>query len=63
MINLNLITVGSKWFGSTRDQVFVVTGLIDKDEDMWVTYTNSNNHFSCRLDAFKQRFTEIQNEN
>jgi hypothetical protein len=63
MTNLNLITIGSRWFSGTRDKVFVVSGLFEKDEEMWVSYTNANNSYSCLINAFTQRFTEITNEN
>ena len=63
MINLTLVKIGSKWFSGTRDRVFVVSDLYEKDEDMWVTYTNEDKTYSCLVGAFTQRFTEIHNEN
>ena len=63
MIKLKLIETGSKWFSRTRDKIFVVTNLYEKDENMWVTYTNADKEYSCLIEAFTQRFTEIQNEN
>jgi hypothetical protein len=63
MISLNLITIGSRWFSGTRDRIFVVTNLYEKDEDMWVSYANGDRTYSCLIEAFTQRFIEITNEN
>ena len=63
MIKLKLIEIGSKWFSGTRDKIFVVADIYEKDEDMWVTYKNADQTYSCLIEAFTKKFTEIQNEN
>jgi hypothetical protein len=63
MIKLKLIETGSKWFSVTRDKIFIVTDLYEKDENMWVSYANGDRTYSCLIEAFTQKFTEIKNEN
>lgn len=63
MINLNLITIGSRWFSGNRDKIFIVTDLYEKNENIWVSYTNEDKTYSCLIEAFTQKFREITNEN
>jgi hypothetical protein len=63
MIKLKLVEIGSKWFSGARDKIFIVTDLYEKDENMWISYANEDKTYSCLIEAFTQRFIEIQNEN
>lgn len=56
------IKVGSKW--SAIDRVFIVTGLQQEDNNQWVFYKNvqTGDEFSCLVEAFTNRFSQILNE-
>lgn len=45
----------------STDKQFVITGLPIMYEDQWVEYTDSQNKkdYYCRLDAFLERFTLV----
>lgn len=58
---MKLVTVGSQWWagGETR---FVVSKIVEEGENTWVHYYNDYNHdqkYSCYLEAFLGRFTEL----
>jgi len=65
MNKLQLVKINSKWSGSTREQVFVVSNILEKNESIWVEYYNRNTKqtYNCLLEAFTLRFNEIINEN
>jgi hypothetical protein len=57
------VRVGSRW--KTVDKTFIVTGIIEKEKDLWVYYKNAQTlqEYNCREEAFVGRFSEIVNEN
>lgn len=57
-----MITVGSKW--SAIDCEFLVTGLLERDDGLWVYYKNVKTGFeyNCLVEAFLNRFKEVTNE-
>ena len=56
----------TKKFADCKGNIFVVNEvgqrLGSNDNDLWVSYTreNTNESYSCRLEAFSERFTEVQ---
>jgi hypothetical protein len=60
---MNQVRVGSKW--KTIDKTFIVTGVLEKDNDLWIYYKNSQTlqEYNCRQEAFVGRFSQIVNEN
>jgi hypothetical protein len=55
--------VGSKWRGGHR-QVFVVIEVVDVKDHTWVHYRERDTpkEYSCFLESFYSRFTELTNE-
>ena len=41
---------------------FVIEKVLEDSQGTWVHYQNSNKQYSCLLEAFLLRFTEIANE-
>lgn len=53
---------GSKWSGSNSREEFTVLAVWNPNEehDPWIRYRNQDDkEFTCRLDAFLNRFTSI----
>ena len=57
------VRVGSKW--KTIDRTFIVTGIVERDDHIWVYYKNEDTRqeYSCYEESFVHRFTEILNDN
>jgi hypothetical protein len=57
------VRIGSKW--KTVDRTFIVTGVLEKEQDLWVYYKNIKTlqEYNCRQEAFVERFSQIVNEN
>jgi len=57
-----LPTIGSKW-SSIDGKLFLVDNVEKIGKHTWVYYTNkdSNQKYSCYVNAFLQRFSEIIN--
>ena len=51
--------VGDRY--QARDKQFVITGLPTMHDDQWVEYTDAQNKkdYYCRLEAFLERFSLI----
>ena len=60
---MNQVRVGTKW--KTVDRTFIVTGVLEKDNDLWVYYKNAQTlqEYNCREEAFVGRFSQIVNDN
>ena len=56
------VTVGSRWKGSDHNE-FVVRAIEVEDDGTWVRYGRhaQDTTYSCLIDAFLHRFTEILN--
>jgi hypothetical protein len=54
----NNMTMATK-FTSADGKIFTVEEVKQVDKELWVYYTNieTNNKYSCLLEAFSQRFT------
>ena len=55
---------GSKWFGNSRETVFRVLDVIELDGHTWIHYCEDDNgesKYSCYLESFLGRFSEILN--
>ena len=52
--------IGQEWAG-TDSKVFKIIDMIIQEDDAWVSYKNTqtNTQYSCRLEAFKHRFTPL----
>jgi len=48
-------------FTDGRGRNFTITGITSKDNDPWVTYTNTQTkqEYSCRQEAFLSRFSPL----
>jgi len=51
--------IGQLW--STSDAKFRITDLTAQEDDAWVAYTNTQTgqEYTCRLEAFRSRFSPI----
>lgn len=51
-------TIGQLWTAPDHRQ-FRITDLMVQEDDAWVAYTNTQTQqeYTCRLEAFRQRFT------
>ena len=61
---MNIPKDGSKWTGHTYREVFRVIHTIELDGHVWVHYCDDDNgekEYSCYVDSFLTRFTEILN--
>jgi len=60
--NLNIVNIGSYW--SSNQIKFMVTNLIERNEEIWVQYirVNDNTSYECLVDAFTYRFYKDINE-
>jgi hypothetical protein len=55
---------GSRWTSGTSREEFAVIAVWNPNEenDPWIRYHNQNNtEFTCRLEAFLQRFNLVAN--
>jgi hypothetical protein len=52
---------GSKWAGSNSREEFTVLAVWNPNEenDPWIRYSNQDNEFTCRLEAFYARFSQL----
>ena len=57
---MKLPKTGSKWGGTDR-KVFYVMHTIELEGNTWVHYkcTDSQTEYSCYLESFLQRFSEL----
>ena len=55
--------VGSRWRGS-QGTIFIIIDLVDIKDHIWVHYRedNKSKEYSCFLESFYSRFTELTNE-
>ena len=51
-------TIGQLWISPEHRQ-FKITDLMVEEDDAWVAYSNvqTNQEYTCRLEAFRHRFT------
>jgi hypothetical protein len=57
------VSVGSRWAGVAREE-FTIEAVWNPNEeqDPWVKYTRQDGkEYTCRLEAFKARFTPLPN--
>lgn len=54
------ITIGSRW-NSADGKIFIVTDLAESNDSTWIFYKDQQRQYSCYLESFLSRFTEIQN--
>jgi hypothetical protein len=57
------IKIGSRWW-SGSEKKFLVLAVIERDGHTWVHYRDDhtlqeNQEYSCYLESFLQRFTEL----
>lgn len=59
---MDKVKIGSRWQGSDRSE-FTVRGIIEEDGGVWVHYGRhaQDTTYSCLIDAFLHRFTEVLN--
>jgi hypothetical protein len=59
---MDKVTVGSRWQGSDRSE-FVVRAIEVENDGTWVRYGRhaQDTTYSCLIDAFLHRFTQILN--
>jgi len=59
---MDKVKVGSRWQGSDRSE-FTVRDIIEEDGGVWIHYGRhaQDTTYSCLIDAFLHRFTEILN--
>ena len=59
---MNIPKEGSKW--SSINETFVVIHTIELDGHTWIHYRKENNdkEYSCYVESFVDRFTEVFNE-
>jgi len=52
---------GSKWSGADSRKIFCVIYTKEIENHMWIYYREqeSGNEYSCYLESFLQRFTEM----
>ena len=50
---------GSKWVGPDYEIIFTVLHTIELEGNTWVHYRNDKQEYSCYLESFLQRFSEI----
>ena len=52
--------IGQQWSASDS-KVFEITDITVQEDDTWVEYedTQTKGRYTCRLEAFKHRFTPI----
>lgn len=52
--------IGSKWWGG-QTKTFYVKALVELEGKTWIYYGehNSDKEYSCYLESFLQRFTEM----
>ena len=57
------LSVGSRWT-DTQGQEFFINAIEKNGADTWVAYTRAkdNSEYRCLLDAFKYRFSRIEND-
>ena len=57
----------TKKFADVKGNIFIVNEVGQRvgsnDNDLWVSYTKeaTNEQYSCRLEAFSERFTAVDN--
>ena len=49
-------------YSSNDHKRFVIEKILEDSQGTWVHYRDSNRQYSCLLEAFLSRFTEISNE-
>ena len=56
------VRVGSRW--KTIDKTFIVTGIVERDNHLWVHYKEeyTTREYSCYEESFIHRFTEVLND-
>ena len=62
---MKVVKVGSRWTSTDTRRVFHVIHVVDVDGKTWVHYEEDNcnecREYSCWLESFLGRFTEITN--
>lgn len=43
-------------YSSADGRVFTITGVWTEESGVWVKYTNADNIYTCRFEAFQDRF-------
>ena len=52
---------GSRWYNNSMNTYQVLNTWYENERDLWVRYTNrANQEFSCRAEAFLNRFSFFQ---
>jgi hypothetical protein len=53
-----IIKEGSRWWAGDEKR-FVVTSVVEVDEQVWVHYKDDKNEYSCYQESFVDRFSPL----